>query len=66
MWRNVAEPGGLQTTIWRIHIFCWVPKATNTRSEYVILIAFPRQKWSHERSSLLPLYLQLTDVLNVI
>jgi hypothetical protein len=27
---------------------CWVAKATNTHSEYVILIAFPQQQWFHE------------------
>ena len=32
---------------------CWIPKATNTHSEYVILIAFPRQQWSRERVSYL-------------
>ena len=31
-------------TIWRMRTACWTPKATNTHSEYVILIAFPRQK----------------------
>jgi len=30
-----------------------MPKATNTHSEYVILIAFPRQQWLHERASVL-------------
>jgi hypothetical protein len=34
----------------------WIPKATNTRSEYVILIAFPRQQWLFELASLLRLY----------
>jgi hypothetical protein len=29
--------------IWRVRIACWIPKATNTRSEYVTLIAFLRQ-----------------------
>jgi hypothetical protein len=24
---------------------CWVTKATDTHSEYVILIVFPRQQW---------------------
>jgi len=38
-----------QMTIWRMRIACWVPKAINTHSEYVILIAFPLQRWSHER-----------------
>ena len=27
-------------TIWRMHIVCWIPKATNPHSEYVILIVF--------------------------
>jgi len=35
-----------------MRIACWIPKATNTHSEYVILIAFPRQQWSQERASL--------------
>jgi hypothetical protein len=36
-----------------IRIACWINKATNTRSEYVILIAFPRQKWLRERATIL-------------
>jgi len=31
----------------------WVPKATNTRLLYVMLIAFPLQQWLHESASLL-------------
>ena len=27
-------------TTWGMRIACWIPKATNTHSEYVILIAF--------------------------
>jgi hypothetical protein len=27
---------------------CWIPKATDTHSEYVILIAFTRQQWLRE------------------
>jgi len=34
-----------ETTVYNIkrlmRIACWIPKATNTRSDYVILIAFP-------------------------
>jgi hypothetical protein len=30
-------------TVWRVRIARWVPKATNTHVEYVILIAFPLQ-----------------------
>jgi len=37
--------------IWRMHVACWAPKATNTKSEYVIINAFPLQQWLHERAS---------------
>ena len=40
-------------TIWSMCIACWIPKATNTHSECVILIAFPLQQWLYERSSML-------------
>jgi len=31
----------------------WIPKSTNTFSEYVILIAIPQQQWFSERASTL-------------
>jgi hypothetical protein len=31
--------------IWRMHLACWVNKATDTHSEYIILIDFSRQQW---------------------
>ena len=49
MWKNVVDPGRPRMTIWRIA--CWIPKATNTHSEYVILISFPLRQWLHERAS---------------
>jgi len=52
MWKNVALSGP-QMTIWRMRIGCWIYKATNTHSEYVVLIAFPLQQWLHERASML-------------
>jgi hypothetical protein len=30
--------------IWRMRIACWIPKATNIHSEYVIYIAFSLSK----------------------
>jgi hypothetical protein len=39
--------------LWYMRIACWIPKATITYSEYVILIAFPRQHWLHERTLML-------------
>jgi hypothetical protein len=32
---------------------CWVTKATDTYSEYVMLTAFPRQQWLRESASIL-------------
>jgi len=32
---------------------CWIPKAKNILSEYVIIIAFPLQKLLYERTSML-------------
>jgi len=42
----------LTGTIWRMRIACWIPKATNTNTEYVILIAFPLLQWLNERNSM--------------
>jgi len=53
MWKNVVEWGRSQTTVWRVCIACWIPKAANKVTEYVILIAFPLQQWLHDRASLL-------------
>jgi hypothetical protein len=40
----------------RMRFACWITKATETHSDYVTLIAFPRQRWLRERASLLRLY----------
>jgi hypothetical protein len=49
----MVQLGRPQVTIWRMHIACCVHKATDTRSEYVILIALPQQQWLHECASML-------------
>ena len=48
-------------TIWRVHFAHWLTKAIVTHFEYVILISFffLRQKWLHERASMLCLYITL-------
>ena len=51
MWKHFVERGGPQMTIWCTHFACWMRKATNTHSEYVILIAFPLQQWLREHTS---------------
>jgi len=53
MWKNIVERGRPQMTIWCMRIGCWIPKATDRHSEYVILIALALQQCSHERASLL-------------
>jgi hypothetical protein len=40
----------------RTRFECWITKATETHSEYVILIAFLGQKWLRERASKLLLH----------
>jgi len=49
----MVESDRPQMTIRRIRIACWITKATNTHSEYVIIIAFALQQWLHERASML-------------
>jgi hypothetical protein len=44
MWKNISDLGRPQMTVWRMRIACWIPKAKDTHSEYVILIAFSLQK----------------------
>jgi hypothetical protein len=52
MWKNIVQPGRPQMTIWLMRIACWLQKAKDTHSEY-ILIAFPLQQWLDERASML-------------
>jgi hypothetical protein len=39
-----------ENIIRRMRIAYWIPKATNTHSQCVILIAFPLQQWFCERA----------------
>ena len=34
MLKSIVERNRPQTTIWRMRIACWIPKVTNTHSEY--------------------------------
>ena len=51
MWYNVVQRGRPQITIWRMLIASWIPKATNTHSIHVIVIAFQLPQCLHERAS---------------
>ena len=52
MWKNIVERARPQMT-WRMHIAGGIPKATDTHSECVTLIAFALQQWLRERASVL-------------
>jgi hypothetical protein len=54
MWKSTEQPCRPQMTMMCMRNACWIPKATNTRSEYVIPIAFPRQQRLHEHTSMWP------------
>jgi hypothetical protein len=48
-WRNTIQVTEYNIT-WRMRFAWWITKATNTHLEYVILIAFPRQRLLYERT----------------
>jgi len=50
-WENIAEPDRPQMTIRRMRCARKIIMATNTHSEYVILIALPLQQWFTKASS---------------
>jgi hypothetical protein len=51
MWKNVVDPDRIQMAVRPIRFACWITKATNVHPEYVILIAFPLQRWLQELAS---------------
>jgi len=48
MWTNIVEQDMPQMEIWPVPIACWILKATNTFSEYVMLTGFSLQHWLHK------------------
>jgi len=42
MWQNVVEKDRPQMAVQHKHFARWIPKATDTHSEYPIFIAFPQ------------------------
>jgi hypothetical protein len=47
----------------RMRVSCWITKATNTRSEDIILTAFPRQQCLRERTTILD-YMYTVSLVN--
>jgi len=55
LWDNVekcarAKQPTDDSIIQRMCFACWITKATDTYSEYVILIAFLQQQWLHKHA----------------
>jgi hypothetical protein len=49
----MVQPERPQMTILRIHIVRWITNATNTSSEYIIVIDVSQQQRLRERASML-------------
>ena len=49
VWKNIVEP---DKTMWRMAIVCWIPRATNTLLEYVILLLLFHCNNSYTHASL--------------
>ena len=58
LWYNAIKCGTARreansNTTWRMRFACWITKATNTHSEYLIFMIFPRQQWLPKRATIL-------------
>ena len=56
LWENVEKccrTGQATDDNKDMRIACWITEATNTHSEYIILIDFPLQQWLHEEVCML-------------
>jgi hypothetical protein len=55
MWKKNGKAGEAtdDIVIRSMRFASWMSKATNTHSEWVILITFPRRQWLHGRALLL-------------
>ena len=51
MWKKIVDPNRYQRTIGCMVIACYISKATDTHSKYIILIAIPVQHLLQEYSS---------------
>ena len=50
--------------IWRMRFTCWITKTTNTHSERVIIIAYPRKQRLRQRASMLR-YTHITFLVDI-
>jgi len=52
-WKNIVERGRPQMTIFRMRIACWIPKATNAHSKYVVFMTSALRQWLQLRATML-------------
>jgi hypothetical protein len=65
-WENMLQLDRPQMTIWRIRMACWITKAADTHSEYVIFIfQVTSSRYVSNRVCLLSDKLTYTDLLFV-
>ena len=57
MWKNIVEPDRPHMAVECMHFASWVPKATDTCSEYEIFNTFLQQQWLRKCASMLCLYI---------
>jgi len=64
MWKNMRVKQATDDNI-ILHMCtaCWIIKATDLHSEYVIIIAITRQQWLHKCTSMLCLHVHLPVLL---
>jgi hypothetical protein len=56
MWKSAVEFDRLLTTIRRMRIACWLPRATDTHSQQAVLIAVTLQQWLTYKRFIATLY----------
>ena len=50
----MVQPDRTQANeIWHMCLACWISKAADTYSEYLVITAFTRQQWLQESPSML-------------
>jgi len=64
MWKIFVELERPQITIWRMRIACWIPKATDTHSEYVILYRFSTAAMVAQTCVTVTLYVHCSSFIN--
>jgi len=59
MWKNLVQPDRPQMTMRHMRTACWIPKATNTHTQYVLLYCFSTATMVARTSMLRYLYVYI-------